>query len=92
MGVYRPMAFPALLNIGWMSPPSYPSAWLHPCIARFRFTWQVDCCFCCCVSSPFSAEPANFLGRMRGQGGDTDSSGARAIAAACGWMRRELQG
>src|SRR5438477_758967 len=23
-----------------MSPPSYPSAWLHPCRARFCFTWQ----------------------------------------------------
>src|SRR4030095_3684245 len=23
-----------------MRPPSYPSAWLHPCRARFRFTWQ----------------------------------------------------
>ena len=27
------------LNIVSMSPPSYPSAWLHPCRARFRFTW-----------------------------------------------------
>src|SRR5271169_527429 len=26
-----------------MSPPSYPSAWLHPCRARFRFTWQSHC-------------------------------------------------
>jgi hypothetical protein len=26
-----------------MSPPSYPSAWLHPCRARFRFTWQCHC-------------------------------------------------
>ena len=24
-----------------MSPPGYPSAWLHPCSARFRFTRQV---------------------------------------------------
>jgi hypothetical protein len=24
-----------------MSPPSYPSAWLHPCRARCRFTWQI---------------------------------------------------
>src|SRR5205085_8459161 len=23
-----------------MSPPGYPSAWLHPCRARFCFTWQ----------------------------------------------------
>ena len=23
-----------------MSPPGYPSAWLHPCRARFRFTWR----------------------------------------------------
>jgi hypothetical protein len=33
---------PALLNIGSMSPPSYPSAWLHPYNARLSFTWQVD--------------------------------------------------
>jgi hypothetical protein len=26
-----------------MSPPDYPSAWLHPCSARFRFTRQVHC-------------------------------------------------
>jgi len=31
---------PALLDIGSMSPPDYPSAWLHPCRARFCFTWQ----------------------------------------------------
>jgi hypothetical protein len=33
---------PALLSIGSMSPPGYPSAWLHPCSARFRFTRQID--------------------------------------------------
>src|SRR5258705_11603967 len=33
----------ALSNIVSMSPPSYPSAWLHPCRARFRFTWQSHC-------------------------------------------------
>src|SRR6266566_9622958 len=26
-----------------MSPPGYPSAWLHPCRARFRFAWQNHC-------------------------------------------------
>src|ERR1700756_1372114 len=26
-----------------MSPPSYPSAWLLPSRARFRFTWCGDC-------------------------------------------------
>ena len=26
-----------------MSPPGYPSAWLHPCRARFRFTRQSHC-------------------------------------------------
>ena len=31
------------LDIVSMSPPSYPSAWLHPCRARFRFTWQSHC-------------------------------------------------
>ena len=30
-------------NIVSMSPPNYPSAWLHPCRARFRFTWQIQC-------------------------------------------------
>jgi hypothetical protein len=31
----------ALLSIGSMSPPGYPSAWLHPCRACLRFTRQV---------------------------------------------------
>ena len=26
-----------------MSPPGYPSAWLHPCRARFRFAWHSHC-------------------------------------------------
>src|SRR5712691_8052149 len=26
-----------------MSPPGYPSAWLHPCRARLRFTWHSHC-------------------------------------------------
>ena len=30
-------------NIVLMSPPGYPSAWLHPGRARFRFTWQSHC-------------------------------------------------
>jgi hypothetical protein len=34
---------PALLSIGSMSPPGYPSAWLHPCISRFRFTRRIHC-------------------------------------------------
>ena len=34
---------PALPDIVSMSPPGYPSAWLHPCRARFRFTRQVHC-------------------------------------------------
>ena len=34
---------PALLSIGSMSPPGYPSAWLHPCSARFRFARQDHC-------------------------------------------------
>ena len=29
--------------IGSMSPPGYPSAWLHPCSARFRFVRQDHC-------------------------------------------------
>ena len=33
----------APMNIVSMSPPGYPSAWLHPCRARFRFTWQSHC-------------------------------------------------
>src|SRR5450759_4316241 len=31
------------LDIVSMSPPGYPSAWLHPCRARFRFTWRSHC-------------------------------------------------
>src|ERR1035441_4296893 len=31
------------MNIVSMSPPGYPSAWLHPCRARFRFAWQSHC-------------------------------------------------
>src|SRR6266851_1370592 len=31
---------PALISIGSIRPPGYPSAWLHPCRARFRFTWR----------------------------------------------------
>jgi hypothetical protein len=34
---------PRLSNIVSMSPPSYPSAWLHPCRARFRFARQSHC-------------------------------------------------
>jgi len=34
---------PALLSIGSMSPPGYPSAWLHPCSARFRFARRDHC-------------------------------------------------
>src|SRR5580692_12302689 len=30
-------------GIGAKSPPGYPSAWLHPCRARFRFTWRSHC-------------------------------------------------
>src|ERR1017187_9969995 len=35
------------LDIVSMSPPSYPSAWLHPCRARFRFAWQSHCSSSC---------------------------------------------
>ena len=34
------VALPIIVS---MSPPGYPSAWLHPCRARFRFTWQSHC-------------------------------------------------
>ena len=34
---------PALLDIGSMSPPDYPSAWLRPRSARFRFVRQDHC-------------------------------------------------
>jgi hypothetical protein len=34
---------PALLNIGSMSPPGYPSAWLRPRSARFCFARQDHC-------------------------------------------------
>ena len=39
----RERGSPALAIIVSMSPPSYPSAWLHPCRARFRFTWHDHC-------------------------------------------------
>ena len=59
--VYRPMSFSGVstqrertcsraAKHGSMSPPGYPLAWFHPCIARLRFTWQVDCSSCCCLS------------------------------------------
>ena len=37
-----------------MSPPGYPSAWLHPCRARLRFTRQVHCSSAarCCSQLP----------------------------------------
>jgi hypothetical protein len=34
---------PALLDIGSMGPPDYPSAWLHPSRARLRFARQDHC-------------------------------------------------
>jgi len=34
---------PAPLSIGSMSPPDYPSAWLRPRSARFRFARQDHC-------------------------------------------------
>ena len=34
---------PAPQHIVSMSPPGYPSAWLHPCRASFRFAWQGHC-------------------------------------------------
>src|SRR5258708_31955154 len=50
MGVFRSdevwesaRGLPAPSIIVSMSPPSYPSAWLHPCRARFRFPWQNYC-------------------------------------------------
>ena len=33
------LALPIIIS---MSPPGYPSAWLHPRIARLSFTWQAD--------------------------------------------------
>src|SRR5580692_1292689 len=30
-------------GIAAKSPSGYPSAWLHPCRARFRFTWRSHC-------------------------------------------------
>src|SRR5207245_3843021 len=35
-------AFPRSIIVS-MSPPGYPSAWLHPGRARFRFAWQNHC-------------------------------------------------
>ena len=45
--VLRAVVFKALYSrrcrIVSMSPPSCPSAWLHPCRARCCFTWQNHC-------------------------------------------------
>src|SRR5713226_8012592 len=38
----RELKFPRSIIVS-MSPPGYPSAWLHPCRARFRFAWQNHC-------------------------------------------------
>jgi hypothetical protein len=44
----------ALSYIVSMSPPGYPSAWLHPCRAGFRFTQHSHCRFFPCVAAwPF---------------------------------------
>src|SRR2546428_13931113 len=55
MGVYRPMLvsgyectaredrLPRCLASARWAPPGYPSAWLHPCRARFCFTWRGHC-------------------------------------------------
>jgi hypothetical protein len=66
MRVYHPMAFssqctsarglaPALLNIGSMSPPGYPSALLPPGRARLRFTRRVNCSSAAPCCSPLPA-------------------------------------
>jgi hypothetical protein len=52
---------PALLNIGSMSPPGYPSAWSHPCRARLRLARQVHCSSAtpCCSQLPACSSPGN---------------------------------
>src|SRR5215831_6045959 len=57
---------PALLNIGSMNPPGYPSAWLHPCRARLRFTRQVHCSSAAPCCSQLPACPSE---RSRSRGG-----------------------
>src|SRR5450432_596897 len=42
-----------------MSPPGYPSAWLHPCRARFRFARQCHFTSLCRCAAKFS-----FLSRL----------------------------
>jgi hypothetical protein len=54
---------PALLNIGSMSPPGYPSAWLRPRRARFCFARQDHC-----SSTQFGGLNFRF-GRMRLESG-----------------------
>src|SRR5437667_8814476 len=44
---------PALLDIGSMSPPDYPSAWLHPCRARLRFARQSNVSASCRPETPW---------------------------------------
>jgi len=43
VGKQRKNLVPALPIIISMSPLGYPSAWLHPCRARLRFTWRSYC-------------------------------------------------
>jgi hypothetical protein len=78
MGVYRPMTSsrqhaareeepPALLNIGSMSPPGYPSAWLRPRSARFRFARQDHCSSAapCCSQLPGCPPLTRIAARQR---------------------------
>jgi hypothetical protein len=48
----RKNVVPALPIIVSMSPPRYPSAWLHPCRACLRFTWRS---YCSSASLPIEA-------------------------------------
>ncbi len=37
------MYFPAPAVLVSMGPPGFPTAWLHPCRASFRFAWRSHC-------------------------------------------------
>ena len=56
-----------------MSPPGYPSAWVHPCRARLRFTWRSHCNSAPSISFNFR------MVRPTGIGRKADDTGKVAI-------------
>src|SRR2546426_8685093 len=86
----------ALRNIVSMSPPGYPSAWLHPCRARFRFAWQNHCSSLrylpinstdeadFSIAIPQTADPGTHWGVILVKSQPQERSGGSAIQASVG--------